>query len=116
MYLEKFVARAKHVEAQIFGDGKGGILALGLRDCSAQRRHQKVIEETPAPGLDAATGAAMRDSAVLLGKAVNYASAAKLTLEIEAEALSGFNEEDVGVVRDNTKQLKFLPGSTGFSD
>ena len=70
VYLEKFVERAKHVEAQIFGDGKGGVLSLGLRDCSAQRRHQKVIEETPVPGLDAPIADAMRDSAVLLGKAV----------------------------------------------
>ena len=44
VFLEKFIARAKHVEVQIFGDGKGGILTLGARDCSAQRRHQKVIE------------------------------------------------------------------------
>jgi urea carboxylase len=87
VYLEKFVARAKHIEAQIFGDGKGGILALGLRDCSAQRRHQKVIEETPVPGLDAATGEAMRDSAVLLGEAVNYASAG--TVEFLYDAGSG---------------------------
>jgi urea carboxylase len=75
VYLEKFVGRAKHVEAQIFGDGRGGILTLGLRDCSAQRRHQKVIEETPVPGLDAAIANAMRGSAELLGRAVNYASA-----------------------------------------
>jgi urea carboxylase len=87
VYLERFVARAKHVEAQIFGDGEGGILALGLRDCSAQRRHQKVIEETPVPGLDAAIGAAMRASAVLLGKAVNYASAG--TVEFLYDAGSG---------------------------
>jgi urea carboxylase len=75
VYLERFVTRAKHVEVQIFGDGNGEILTLGLRDCSAQRRHQKVIEETPVPGLDAVTTAAMRNSAELLGKAVNYASA-----------------------------------------
>src|SRR5580698_6161463 len=75
VYLEKFVARAKHIEAQIFGDGKGGILTLGLRDCSAQRRHQKVIEETPVSGLDTAIANSMRNSAELLSKAVNYASA-----------------------------------------
>ena len=75
VYLEKFVERAKHVEAQIFGDGKGGVLSLGLRDCSAQRRHQKVIEETPVPGLNAPIADAIHDSAVLLGKAVKYASA-----------------------------------------
>ena len=87
VYLEKFVARAKHVEVQIFGDGRGGVVALGLRDCSAQRRHQKVIEETPVPGLDASTGAAMRESAVLLAKAVNYASAG--TVEFLYDSDSG---------------------------
>lgn len=87
VYLEKFVERAKHVEAQIFGDGKGGILSLGLRDCSAQRRHQKVIEETPVPGLDASIADAIRDSAVLLGQAVNYASAG--TVEFLYDAGTG---------------------------
>jgi urea carboxylase len=87
VYLEKFVARARHVEAQIFGDGKGGVLTLGLRDCSAQRRHQKVIEETPVPGLDAATTEAMRGSAELLGNAVNYASAG--TVEFLSDADTG---------------------------
>jgi urea carboxylase len=75
IFLEKYVARARHIEVQIFGDGKGGVLALGERDCSAQRRHQKVLEETPAPGLTDATREKLYASAVLLGKAVNYASA-----------------------------------------
>ena len=75
VYLEKFIARAKHVEVQIFGDGNGGILTLGARDCSAQRRHQKVIEETPVPGLEVQVQEQLFASARLLGKAVNYRSA-----------------------------------------
>jgi urea carboxylase len=75
LYLEKYVSRARHIEVQIFGDGKGNVIALGERDCSAQRRHQKVLEETPAPGLTDITRAQLYDSAILLAKAVNYASA-----------------------------------------
>src|SRR3984893_3881740 len=75
VYLEKYVSRARHIEVQIFGDGKGNVLALGERDCSAQRRHQKVLEATPAPGLTAATREQLYASAILLGKAVHYASA-----------------------------------------
>ncbi|HEY5347043.1 MAG TPA: biotin carboxylase N-terminal domain-containing protein, partial [Rhizomicrobium sp.] len=75
LYLERFVSAARHVEVQIFGDGKGGILTLGTRDCSAQRRNQKVIEETPAPNLSEALRAQLRDAATALGKAVNYESA-----------------------------------------
>ncbi len=90
VYLERFVTRAKHVEVQIFGDGLGGILALGLRDCSAQRRHQKVIEETPVPGLDSVTTSAMRNAAVLLGKAVNYASAGTVEFLYDTETREYF--------------------------
>jgi urea carboxylase len=75
VYLEKYVARARHIEVQIFGDGKGDVIALGERDCSAQRRHQKVLEETPAPGLTDAIREQLYTAAILLGKAVNYASA-----------------------------------------
>jgi urea carboxylase len=75
LYLERFVAAARHVEVQIFGDGKGGVLTLGERDCSAQRRNQKVIEETPAPNLSAALRAQLRDAARTLGEAVKYESA-----------------------------------------
>jgi urea carboxylase len=90
VYLERFVTRAKHVEVQIFGDGKGQILTLGLRDCSAQRRHQKVIEETPVPGLDAVTAEAIRNSAELLGKSVDYASAGTIEFLYDTETREYF--------------------------
>jgi urea carboxylase len=75
LYLERFVERARHIEVQIFGDGKGGVVALGQRDCSLQRRNQKVVEETPAPNLSAAVRKHVQDAAIALGKAVQYESA-----------------------------------------
>ena len=75
VFVEKYVACGRHIEVQIFGDGKGRVVALGERDCSAQRRNQKVIEETPAPGLPPETRARLLDTAVKLGKVVNYANA-----------------------------------------
>jgi len=74
-YLEKFVDPARHVEVQIFGDGRGRVLALGQRDCSLQRRNQKVVEETPPPGLGDETRAALDDAAMRLGAAASYRSA-----------------------------------------
>lgn len=75
LFLEKYVDQARHIEVQIFGDGKGQVLALGERDCSMQRRNQKVIEETPAPDLSPAMRQALLDTAVKLGKAIGYQSA-----------------------------------------
>jgi urea carboxylase len=75
VYLERYVAQARHVEVQIFGDGQGRVVALGERDCSLQRRNQKIIEETPAPRLAAGTRARMLACAVRLASAVNYRSA-----------------------------------------
>ena len=75
LFLEKYVANARHVEVQIFGDGDGRVIALGERDCSLQRRNQKVIEETPAPGLRETVREQLLASARRLGKAVNYRSA-----------------------------------------
>jgi urea carboxylase len=75
VYIERFVSDARHVEVQIFGDGKGNVIALGERDCSLQRRNQKVVEETPAPGLSDTTRARLHKAATDLGAAVAYASA-----------------------------------------
>ncbi|MCB1228923.1 MAG: urea carboxylase [Verrucomicrobiae bacterium] len=88
VFLEKFIARARHIEVQIFGDGKGGVLALGERDCSAQRRNQKVVEETPAPGISEDTRQALHEAAVSLAEAVNYRSAGTVEFlyDVDAEA------------------------------
>lgn len=75
VFLEKYIERARHLEVQIFGDGKGEVIALGVRDCSVQRRNQKVIEETPAPNLPDGMSEALCEAAIALGKAVNYRSA-----------------------------------------
>ena len=75
IYLEKYVQAARHIEVQIFGDGKGNVIALGERDCSVQRRNQKVIEESPAPNITQETRNALCETAVKLGSALNYRSA-----------------------------------------
>jgi urea carboxylase len=87
VYLEKLVDPARHVEVQIFGDGRGRVVALGQRDCSLQRRNQKVIEETPPPGLSAQTLSAMDAAAVRLGAAAHYQSAG--TVEFVVDARTG---------------------------
>ena len=75
IFIEKFVTSPRHIEIQVLGDAHGTCLWLGERECSIQRRNQKVIEEAPSPFLDAATRAAMGEQAVALAKAVGYASA-----------------------------------------
>jgi urea carboxylase len=85
VFIERFIERGRHVEVQIFGDGKGKVLALGERDCSVQRRNQKVFEETPAPGLAEETRAALHAAAVKLGESVNYRSAGTVEFIYDAD-------------------------------
>ncbi len=87
IFLEKYVEHARHIEVQIFGDGKGHVVALGERDCSVQRRNQKVIEETPAPGLTEIQRDNLLATAVRLGEAVGYRSAG--TVEFVYDTQSG---------------------------
>jgi propionyl-CoA carboxylase alpha chain len=75
IFIEKFVEGPRHIEIQVLGDSHGNVVYLNERDCSIQRRHQKVIEEAPSPFIDPATRKAMGEQAVALAKAVNYQSA-----------------------------------------
>jgi len=75
LYLEKAVSPARHVEIQVLADGQGGVLTLGERECSIQRRHQKLIEESPSPALDAETREAMESAAERACQAIGYRNA-----------------------------------------
>ncbi|KPN92307.1 urea carboxylase [Pseudomonas nunensis] len=75
VFIEKYIQRARHLEVQVFGDGRGEVIALGVRDCSVQRRNQKVLEETPAPNLPEGMAEELCLAAIKLAKAVNYRSA-----------------------------------------
>ena len=75
MYLEKFVEEPKHIEIQIFGDGRGNACHLSERDCSIQRRHQKLVEETPSPIMTQELRDEMGEAAVAIAKAINYEGA-----------------------------------------
>jgi urea carboxylase len=86
VFIEKYIERARHLEVQVFGDGRGAVLALGVRDCSVQRRNQKVLEETPAPGLPDGMAQALCDAAVKLARAVDYRSAGTVEFVYDSQA------------------------------
>ncbi len=86
VFIEKYIERARHLEVQVFGDGRGEVLALGVRDCSVQRRNQKVLEETPAPNLPAGMAEELCAAAIKLAKAVNYRSAGTVEFVYDSEA------------------------------
>jgi pyruvate carboxylase len=85
MYLEKLVRRARHVEVQLMGDTHGNLVHLFERDCSVQRRNQKVVERAPAPYLDDATRTALCEAALSLGRAVNYTHAGTVEFLMDAD-------------------------------
>lgn len=99
--IERYIANPRHIEVQVFADTFGDCVHLFERDCSLQRRHQKVIEEAPAPGLDAATRAAICDAAVKAAKAVNYVGAG--TIEFIADASQGLHPDRIWFMEMNTR-------------
>ncbi|MDQ3146516.1 MAG: ATP-grasp domain-containing protein, partial [Actinomycetota bacterium] len=86
VFLERWVPRSRHVEIQILGDAHGGLVHLGERECSIQRRHQKIIEESPSPVVDDAMRAAMGDAALRLAKAIGYQSAGTVEFLVDDDS------------------------------
>jgi 3-methylcrotonyl-CoA carboxylase alpha subunit len=99
--IEKYILSPRHIEVQVFGDSHGHVVHLFERDCSLQRRHQKVIEEAPAPGMDEATREAVCAAAVRAAKAVNYEGAG--TVEFIADASKGLKPDRIWFMEMNTR-------------
>ena len=99
--IEKYIAAPRHVEIQVFADGHGNIVHLGERDCSLQRRHQKVIEETPAPGMTPQLRAQMGAAAVEAARAVGYRGAG--TVEFVADGTKGLRADGFWFIEMNTR-------------
>ena len=99
--IEKYIQRPRHIEVQVFGDTHGNIVHLFERDCSLQRRHQKVIEEAPAPGMDEATREQLCAAAVKAAKAVDYVGAG--TIEFIADASEGLRADRIWFMEMNTR-------------
>jgi len=99
--LEKWIESPRHIEVQVFGDSHGNVVHLFERDCSLQRRHQKVIEEAPAPSMDAETREAVCGAAVRAAQAVNYENAG--TVEFIADASEGLRADRIWFMEMNTR-------------
>jgi len=99
--LEKWIESPRHIEVQVFGDSHGNVVHLFERDCSLQRRHQKVIEEAPAPGMDETTRAAVCGAAVRAAQAVDYEGAG--TIEFIADASEGLKADRIWFMEMNTR-------------
>jgi acetyl-CoA carboxylase biotin carboxylase subunit len=85
VYLERFVTHGRHVEVQVLGDGEGRVIHLGERDCSVQRRYQKLVEETPAPGLSEAFRAQLHGAAVRFAERLSYRGAGTVEFLVDTE-------------------------------
>ncbi|MBR7926888.1 acetyl-CoA carboxylase biotin carboxylase subunit [Aerococcaceae bacterium zg-ZUI334] len=92
MYLERYIVNPKHVEIQIMADEHGNVTALGERDCSVQRNHQKLIEESPSPAINAETRQAMNESAILAAKTVGYTNAGTIEFILDSSGEFYFME------------------------
>ncbi len=99
--LEKYISGPRHIEVQVFGDSHGNVVHLFERDCSLQRRHQKVIEEAPAPGMNQATRQAICSAAVRAARAVDYVGAG--TIEFIADASEGLRADRIWFMEMNTR-------------
>ena len=99
--IEKYIQRPRHIEVQVFGDTHGNVVHLFERDCSLQRRHQKVIEEAPAPGMDEATRQSICAAAVKAARAVDYVGAG--TIEFIADASEGLRADRIWFMEMNTR-------------
>ncbi len=99
--IEKYILSPRHIEVQVFGDSRGNVVHLFERDCSLQRRHQKVIEEAPAPGMDADTREAIYAAAVRAAQAVDYVGAG--TIEFIADASEGLRADRIWFMEMNTR-------------
>ncbi len=92
VYVEKYLARPRHVEFQIFGDKYGNVIHLGERDCSVQRRHQKLVEEAPSPAVTPELRAAMGDAAIRGASAINYVGAGTIEMLLDEDGSFYFME------------------------
>src|SRR6187402_2284809 len=99
--LEKWITNPRHIEVQVFGDTHGNVVHMFERDCSLQRRHQKVIEEAPAPGMDDATREAVCSAAVKAAQAVDYVGAG--TIEFIADGTEGLRADRIWFMEMNTR-------------